>query len=285
MSLKPTPIGPVPELTAYVARAAFPDGNPYTAVRDALGTFYDDERFAALFPDRGQPAEAPWRLALVTVLQFAEGLSDRQAAEAVRGRIDWKYALGLELTDSGWDAAGRVEGGERVMRIGSPVAAGLRDFDEAGAEGERRVAGGVGDGEHLVAEGGDKEQVDGAHEGGHLKCYPATEAVGLDEVHGGEIAGLAEGVGPGIGLLTGELAKAAGEGELFKAGGGLGEEDDLERAVGPVGKGELDGRHAETADSVKGGAVDVGGGSFAHPAREVADAQTADGSSGVEVEG
>ena len=85
MSLKPMPIGPVPELTAYVARAAFPEGNPYLTVRDLLGTFYDDERFAALFPDRGRPAEAPWRLALVTVLQFAEGLPDRQAADAVRG--------------------------------------------------------------------------------------------------------------------------------------------------------------------------------------------------------
>ena len=103
MSLKPTPIGPVPELTAYVARAAFPDGNPYMSVRDALGTFYDDERFAGLFPDRGQPAESPWRLALITVMQFAEGLADRQAADAVRGRIDWKYALGLELTDPGFD--------------------------------------------------------------------------------------------------------------------------------------------------------------------------------------
>src|SRR4051812_45029259 len=103
MSLKPTPIGPVPELTAYVARAAFPDGNPYLSVRDALGTFYEDERFAALFPRQGRPAEAPWRLALVTVFQFAEGLTDRQAADAVRGRIDWKYALGLELSDPGFD--------------------------------------------------------------------------------------------------------------------------------------------------------------------------------------
>lgn len=103
MSLKPTPIGPVPELTAYVARAAFPGGNPYLSVRDALGTFYDDEHFADLFPDRGRPAEAPWRLALVTVLQFAEGLADRQAADAVRGRIDWKYALGLELSDPGFN--------------------------------------------------------------------------------------------------------------------------------------------------------------------------------------
>jgi transposase len=102
MSLKPTPIGPVPELTAFVAHAAFPAGNPYMTVRDVLGTLYEDERFAALFPERGQPALAPWRLALVTVLQFAEGLSDRQAADAVRSRIDWKYALGLELTDPGF---------------------------------------------------------------------------------------------------------------------------------------------------------------------------------------
>jgi hypothetical protein len=64
MSLKPTPVGPVPELTAYVARAAFPDGNPYLSVRDALGTFYDDERFADMFPDRGhrrrRPGGSPW---------------------------------------------------------------------------------------------------------------------------------------------------------------------------------------------------------------------------------
>ena len=56
-----------------------------------------------MFPTHGQPAETPWRLALVTIMQFAEGLSDRQAAEAVRARIDWKYALGLELTDPGFN--------------------------------------------------------------------------------------------------------------------------------------------------------------------------------------
>ena len=53
MSLKPTPIGPVPELTAYVARAAFPNGNTYSTLRDRLGTFSDDEHFVGLFPDRG----------------------------------------------------------------------------------------------------------------------------------------------------------------------------------------------------------------------------------------
>jgi transposase len=103
MSLQPEPAGPVPAETARVACAAFPRGNAWIALRDAVGPIYEDANFAALFARRGRPAEAPWRLALVTVMQFAEGLSDRQAAEAVRARIDWKYALGLELTDPGFD--------------------------------------------------------------------------------------------------------------------------------------------------------------------------------------
>ena len=103
MSLRPEPIGPVPEETARIARAVFRRGNVYLELRDELGTLYEDQAFVSLFPTRGQPAEAPWRLALVTVLQFAEGLSDRQAAEAVRSRIDWKYLLGLEINDAGFD--------------------------------------------------------------------------------------------------------------------------------------------------------------------------------------
>lgn len=103
MSLQAKPGSNVPEETVRVARAAFPKGNPYLTLRDELETLYADSLFTALFPKRGQPAEAPGRLALVTVLQFAEGLSDRQAAEAVRGRIDWKYLLGLELEDAGFD--------------------------------------------------------------------------------------------------------------------------------------------------------------------------------------
>jgi transposase len=103
MSLRPEAIRPVPDETVRVARAAFPRGNVYMQLRDVLGVVYDDASFAPLFATRGRPAEAPWRLALVTVMQFAEGLSDRQAAEAVRARIDWKYALGLDLDDPGFD--------------------------------------------------------------------------------------------------------------------------------------------------------------------------------------
>ena len=72
-------------------------------IRDQLGVIYEDQSFADLFSRRGQPAEAPWRLALVCIFQFMEGLTDRQASEAVQQRIDWKYALALELTDPGFD--------------------------------------------------------------------------------------------------------------------------------------------------------------------------------------
>ncbi|HEV8192130.1 MAG TPA: IS1182 family transposase [Ktedonobacterales bacterium] len=103
MTLHPTPVTSVPEETARIARAAVSKGNVYLQMRDVLGSIYTDEQFADLFAGRGRPVVPPWRLALVTVMQFAEGLSDRQAAEAVRVRIDWKYALGLELTDAGFD--------------------------------------------------------------------------------------------------------------------------------------------------------------------------------------
>jgi transposase len=103
VSLQPPLAPPVPELTARVARAAFPKGNPYLRLRDEVGPVFCDADFAKLYPKRGQPALPPWKLALGTVMQFAEDLSDRQAADAVRGRIDWKYALGLELDDPGFN--------------------------------------------------------------------------------------------------------------------------------------------------------------------------------------
>jgi transposase len=103
MSLKSLPIPPVPEEVARVAHAVFPHGNVFMQLRDTLGTIYTDEAFADLFPTHGQPAFVPWRLALVTVFQFMENLTDRQAADAVRDRLAWKYALSLELTDAGFD--------------------------------------------------------------------------------------------------------------------------------------------------------------------------------------
>ena len=72
-------------------------------MRDTLGTLYDDALFADLFPPRGQAAQSPWQLAVVKLLQFAENLSDRQVADTVHSRINWKYLLGLELTDADFD--------------------------------------------------------------------------------------------------------------------------------------------------------------------------------------
>src|SRR5215210_7433793 len=103
MSMRPSPIEPVPEETARIARAAFRKGNLLMRIRDEIGVLYDDQMFASLYDARGQLAISPWRLALVTLFQFLENLSDRQAAEAVRGRIDLKYALSLELEDAGFD--------------------------------------------------------------------------------------------------------------------------------------------------------------------------------------
>jgi transposase len=118
MSMRPKPIRPVPEDTARVAEAAFPKGNLYMHMRDVLGTIYADEDFSELFEVRGRPAIAPWRLALVTLMQFSEGLSDRQAAEAVRARIDWKYALGLQLTDPGFNFSVLSEFRSRLLEGG-----------------------------------------------------------------------------------------------------------------------------------------------------------------------
>src|SRR5467141_1534435 len=115
MSLHPHVIEPVPEETARVARAAFPKGHPYLTFRDALGTIFQDEDFTALFPAWGQPALSPWRLALVTIMQFRENLADRHAAEAVRVRIDWKYLLSRELTDPGFDFSVLSECRDRLL--------------------------------------------------------------------------------------------------------------------------------------------------------------------------
>src|SRR5260370_42207129 len=103
MSMKPQPIPEIPPEMVRIVQAVFPKGNIYIHLRDTLGSIYQDELFADLYPGRGQPAYAPWRLALVTIFQFMENLTDRQAADAVRSRLDWKYALSLELTDAGFD--------------------------------------------------------------------------------------------------------------------------------------------------------------------------------------
>ena len=115
MSLQPQNTYPIPADTQRVAQAAFPKGNLYMRMRDELGEIYQDASYAELFPGRGQKAESPGRLAWVTVMQYSEGMSDRQAAEAVRARIDWKYVLGLELDDPGFNYSVLSEFRERLV--------------------------------------------------------------------------------------------------------------------------------------------------------------------------
>jgi transposase len=146
------PVPPVPDDTARIARAAFPRGNPYLLLRDRLGPVFDDAGFADLYPRRGQPAYTPWRLALVTLLQFREGLSDRQAAEAVRARIDWKYLLALELADAGFDHTvlcefrGRLLAGDAAERLLARMLDVAREGGLLKARGRQRT-----DSTHVLA--------------------------------------------------------------------------------------------------------------------------------------
>ena len=90
MTLRLQPLPPVPEAAVAAVQAAFPKGNPSIALRAEFGTLYDDQLFTDLYPPLGRPVEvAPWRLALVMVRPYLEGLTDRQAADAVRRGMDW----------------------------------------------------------------------------------------------------------------------------------------------------------------------------------------------------
>ncbi len=152
MSLRASYEYRVPAETARVARAAFPHGNPYLRVSDTLGPIFSNSQFTDLYSTEGQPAEDPVRLALVTIFQFAEGLSDRQAADAVRGRIDWKYALGLPLEDPGFDASILSEFRQRLLvgraerRLFDTLLAQLKAHGFVQARGRQRT-----DSTHVLA--------------------------------------------------------------------------------------------------------------------------------------
>jgi transposase len=119
MSMQPQPWPEVPAETARVARRAFRKGTLAIRARDELGSWCDDEDFAAVYGVRGKPGISPAQLAMVTVLQFTENLTDRQAADAARGRLDWKYCLGLSPEDEGFDFSVLSEFRSRLV-AGSP---------------------------------------------------------------------------------------------------------------------------------------------------------------------
>jgi len=162
MSLRPNGFTRIPAQTARVARAAFPKGCLAMRARDEFGALFTDEQFAELFAARGRPAWSPARLALV--LQFVEGLTDRQAADAVRGRLDWKYALGLELGDPGFDASVLTEFRARLLvdgqteRLLTLLLARLRERGLLGKGGRQRT-----DATHVHMAVGDLHRLQAGH--------------------------------------------------------------------------------------------------------------------------
>src|SRR5215467_2804516 len=152
MSLPPAESVTIPEETVRLARRICPKGTLYMQIRDQLGVIYENQLFTSLFSSRGQPAESPWRLALVCIFQFIEGLTDRQAAEAVQQRIDWKYALALELSDPGFDFSvlgkfrARLLAGGEEMGLFDTLLAQLKAQGLLKARGRQRT-----DSPHILA--------------------------------------------------------------------------------------------------------------------------------------
>jgi transposase len=142
MSIRPRLGAEVPELTAQAARASNPAGTTAMWVRDRLDGLWADEDFAGWYPRDGRPGISPAQLATVSVLQFLLGLSDRDAAEAVRCRIDFKYALGLDLDDPGFHHSVLGDFRERLLvegRADRLLDLALARLKEAGLVRERTV--------------------------------------------------------------------------------------------------------------------------------------------------
>lgn len=155
VSVQPRPWPePVPEIAAairamYSGRREVPLA---VQVRDQLGELFSDAEFADAFGIRGRPGFSPGLLAMITVLQKAEDLTDRQAADEVRTNLAWKYALGLELTDPGFDHTVLSEFRARVVEHGLEekaldlLLAALRDKGLIAAGGKQRT-----DSTHVIA--------------------------------------------------------------------------------------------------------------------------------------
>jgi hypothetical protein len=144
MSVQPRPWPEVAEQTKVVARAAFSKGTLAMRVHDEVPGLCADDQVTSACGVRGKPGISPAQVALVTVVQFAETLTDRQAADAVGGRIDWKDARGLELTDPGFDHTVLTGFGQRLInprmgREGSGPAVGPA-YRTRSSQGRRSAA-------------------------------------------------------------------------------------------------------------------------------------------------
>ncbi len=150
--MQPQPWPEVPADTVRVARKAFRKGTLAMRARDELGGWCEDEAFAAAYGVRGKPGISPAQLAMVTALQFTENLTDRQAADAVRGRLDWKYCLGLALEDEGFDFSvlsefrGRLVAGGLELTVLDLLLERLKELGLVKAGGRQRT-----DSTHVLA--------------------------------------------------------------------------------------------------------------------------------------
>src|SRR5260370_15299059 len=140
MSIRPRLGAEVPALTARVARASNPAGTTAMWVRDRLDGLWDDEDFAGWYPRHGRPGISPAQLTTVSVLEVLLDLSGRDAAEAVRCRIDFKYALGLGLDDPGFHHSVLGDFRDRLLedgRVDRLLDLALARLKEAGLVRER----------------------------------------------------------------------------------------------------------------------------------------------------
>ncbi|WP_223839963.1 IS1182 family transposase [Saccharopolyspora pogona] len=185
VSVQPRPWPkPVPEIAAairamYSGRRELPLA---VRVRDQLGELFSDAEFAAAFGIRGKPGFSPGLLAMITVLQKAENLTDRQAADEVRTNLAWKYALGLELTDAGFDHTVLSEFRTRVVEHGLEekvldlLLAALRDKGLIAAGGKQRT-----DSTHVIAAVRDMNRLELAGEAVRA-CLESVSAAAPDWV-------------------------------------------------------------------------------------------------------
>ncbi len=143
MSVRPRPGAEVPELTARIARASNPEGTTAMWVRDRLEGLWSDEDFAHWYSRDGRPGLSPAQLATVSMLQFLLNLSDRQATEAVRRRIEFTCALGLELDDPGFRHSVLTDFRDRLAQAGRAdelMGLALERMKQAGLVTERGSA-------------------------------------------------------------------------------------------------------------------------------------------------
>ena len=126
----------MPEETGRIGRQVMEEKNTYRLIGDELFVKLNEQEFSDLYPSDGQPGLSPVILAFVTVFQFIEKLPDRQAAESLRMRMDWKYAMHLPLEYVGFNysvlsefrdrlIAGEAEGRVFEVLVGQIRAMGL----------------------------------------------------------------------------------------------------------------------------------------------------------------